>query len=263
MTIKKSFKFKGVGLFSGEPVEMICEPYDLGIVFEVRGTRIPATVNYIDDNEHSYTTTLINGKRVRMTEHILSAFYGLGVNNVLIKLDKEEVPFTVNSRPFVDSINKVGVEGGKGIAYSVPSKKKFVGPNGMFMELAPHDGLFIKYILDYPNIIGSETSELEVTPKSYEKICDSRTYFSMPTNNYQYAQIRKNLKGLPEKIEDCDYISFDQEFINPPRENEISQHKIADMIGDLSLLGVRLNAKITAYKTGHWFNRYVIKQMCG
>ena len=144
-TLKKSFKIQGIGLFSGEPVEMVCEPYDLGVVFEVQGVRIPASIDFIDDDETSYTTTLKNSKRVRMTEHLLSAFYALEISNVLIKLNKEEVPFTVNSRLFVDKIKEVGTEDAvKNRIYHVNKRQKVTGPGGMFIEIVPHDGLSIR-----------------------------------------------------------------------------------------------------------------------
>ena len=111
-TIRKQVYLAGIGLHSGEPVRMTLSPAaaDTGVLFRAAdGTLIPANAEHVVDTR-SATTVGAFGIRVRSIEHLMAALAGLGIDNVLVDVDAEELPAADGSaKPFVDLIESAGL----------------------------------------------------------------------------------------------------------------------------------------------------------
>ena len=115
-TLNTSIEFSGVGLHTGKDVHMLIEPAKInhGIKFQRIDLEsqpiLPADINLVTDTQRSTTLEKDNVKIVTV-EHLMSALYALGVNNVLIKINNSEVPILDGSaKHFVEEIQSVGLE---------------------------------------------------------------------------------------------------------------------------------------------------------
>ena len=113
-TIRRAVRCSGIGLHSGKPVNLRMLPAeeDTGVVFrrvDLNNAEIPAKQEFI--TQVNYATSISNGHmHVYTVEHLLAALYGLGVNNIVIEMDCDEVPIMDGSAaPFVDLLNEAGI----------------------------------------------------------------------------------------------------------------------------------------------------------
>ena len=251
-----------------KPVTLHCIPYDDGIILDVKGKsqKLDPSIIYIDSIP--YTTAFkINGGVFTTPEHVLSALWGMGVDNCIISVDQYSMPFDATSRSFVDQIKAVGVrELNKPRTYINIEKTHIIGNKTESMAiLKPANRLIITLEIDYPNIMGNHKATYTWSPGSYDKkICDSRTRVCKPIDGEltSWKEFRKYVKVLPKYPNKLSpYICFtDDRYIVSPRDSfELVAHKILDFIGDSSLLGQRLYAHIYLYRTGHSFNNRLIK----
>ena len=136
-TIKKKITFEGQSLFSPDNISMELLPADedYGIEFNINGEIIPATADYLNIVE-LHTTSLSNGKEsVIMVEHLLAAIYGLGIDNIEIKMNQSVVPAQDgSSQPYAIAINDAG------IVEQNKNRKVITVDNAMKFEQSEFDG---------------------------------------------------------------------------------------------------------------------------
>ena len=165
-TIKKTVKFRGIGLHSGKQVNVFlkkAEP-DTGIVFKRVDLKNNNLVypNFINVSNTSLNTTISNsyGVKVSTIEHLMGALFGLGIDNVLVEIDNEEVPILDGSaKDFIDKILLAGFEvSNKPIKIIKINKKVEFNDNDRFISIEPSKlSLDIDFELNYKNkLIGNQ-----------------------------------------------------------------------------------------------------------
>ena len=181
-TIRKQVSLAGIGLHSGEPVKMTLSPAaaDTGVLFRAAdGTFIPASAEHVVDTR-SATTVGAFGVKVRSIEHLMAALGGLGIDNVLVDTNSEELPAADGSaRPFVDLLEQAG-------RVSLPAPRKRlvvserirVGDDGRWLEIVPSDSFRISYTLDNSHpVIGLQVASFPITEQVFvDDLAPARTY---------------------------------------------------------------------------------------
>jgi UDP-3-O-[3-hydroxymyristoyl] N-acetylglucosamine deacetylase len=266
-TIKNRIYCEGIGLHSGKPVtlRMKLAPIDSGIVF-VRtdlGNREVAAVA-ANTGPTSFATTLVqNDVRVQTVEHLLSAFSGLNIDNVVVEIDAEEVPIMDGSAgPFIRLIAEAGVETQeKHQSVLKIVKPIFVREGNKQIAVWPADSSSISYFIDFNHPMLREQS-LQYVPaeESYlREVADARTFgFMSDVKTLQANGLAKgasldNAVALGEhSVLNKDGLRYKDEFV---------RHKILDLIGDFSLLGMPVIGHIVAHKSGHALNAQMVNKI--
>ncbi|MBC7189927.1 bifunctional UDP-3-O-[3-hydroxymyristoyl] N-acetylglucosamine deacetylase/3-hydroxyacyl-ACP dehydratase [Candidatus Aerophobetes bacterium] len=260
-TLEKSVSYEGVGLHLGKKVRVTLEPAlpDEGIVFvreDLPGSpSVKATVSNVVENERG--TTLGKGDvKITTVEHILAALSGMGVDNVYVRMNCQELPAGDGSAlPWVRLIESAGI-----VSQGVP--KKFLEVKHPFwlreedkqFIVLPDDKLRITYVVDFPNSpLKSQFAEFIIERKVFvEDIAPSRTFGFLE----EVESLKK--KGLIQGGSLENAVVIDEKGVMNPGglrfPNEPVRHKILDLIGDLYLIGRPLKAHIIAIKAGHTFN---------
>jgi len=260
-TIKNVVSFKGVGLHMGKEVTMTLEPAPVnsGIVFERKdlpgSPQIRARVDKVISNMRG--TSIGEGEvKVYTVEHILAALSGLKIDNVIIKMDGEEVPAADGSAlPFVELIKKAQIEEQKAPRSFFKVKEPFWLEEGnKRVMVLPDDKLKITYVVDFPHSpLKTQFAEFIIDEEAFiREIAPSRTFGFME----EVEELRK--KGLIQGGSLENAVVIDKNGILNKKglrfPNEPVRHKILDLLGDLYLLGEPIQAHILAIKSGHSFN---------
>lgn len=256
-TISKSVSFSGVGLHTGVAVSVTLKPApeNTGYIFvrtDLDNFEIPASVEYI--SHCSYATTLMRRGVVLSTcEHLLSALRGSGVDNCFIEIDNIEVPIMDgSSEDFVEIIRSAGISKLEAPrrAFRVLERVAFED-GGRKMSIEPSDGFEIECMIDFPHpFINRQTFHYISENGSFNREIASARTFGF-TNEIEMLRKANLARGgsldnaivlTPEGMLNETPLRFDDEFV---------RHKILDIIGDLALLGMPVQGKITAEKSGH------------
>ncbi|MGH9340578.1 MAG: UDP-3-O-acyl-N-acetylglucosamine deacetylase [Acidobacteriota bacterium] len=255
-TIKKPVKISGIGLHTGCRVslELRPAPEDTGIIFrrvDLQNFEIEALRKRVSRVVLA-TTLMKKGVMLSTVEHILSALYGLGLDNAFIDIDSLEVPIMDGSaQPFVEMVQEAGsAEQNKERTYLKVEKPIRLEQDGKFISIEPSDTFRISYEIDFEHpSIGHQSFDLEVTPQSYSReIAFARTFGF----HAEVEQLLKNGLIRGGSLENAVVLSEDG-ILNGSlrRPDEFVRHKALDLIGDISLCGYPLIGSISAYKAGH------------
>ncbi len=256
-TIQRPVEASGVGLHSGVPVSIriLPAPPSTGIIFirtDLERFAIPASWRHVA--RVSYATSLMRqGVLISTTEHLLSVFYSMGVDNAYVEIDNLEVPILDGSGlPFVKMISEAGLR-------TFRRRKKYLRirrpvtaeDHGKRITILPADRFVLtcEIFFDHP-LVGRQALEMEVSPERYAAdIAPARTFgFS-----YELDQMRN--MGLIRGASLENAVCFDQAAVMNPEglrfRDECCRHKALDMIGDLALVGRPLLGHVIAERAGH------------
>lgn len=268
-TIAEKIEFVGIGLHSGLQVRMEIFPAtaDSGIVF-VRsdlspGIEIPARPEFVVDTQ--LATTLgrsVDGQPVTIAtvEHLLAAFAGLGIDNVMVHVDGPELPVMDGSAaPFVELILDAGIEELRGPKrFMVIRKEVCVKEGNKVAKIAPGPGFEITCSLDFDHpLISTKPFVFNFSERNFRNdLCGARTF--------GFAQdvelLRQNGLALGGSLDNAVVIDG-FEIMNPDGlryADEFVRHKIIDAIGDLSLVGMPLIGKVSMHCSGHAMNARLV-----
>jgi len=269
-TLKALVSATGVGLHTGQKVRMSLRPAqpDTGIVFrrlDLPGAAdLPARADLV--GETRLCSCLVRGGvKIFTIEHLMSALYGLGVDNAYVDLDGPEVPIMDGSAaPFVLLIQQAGVEEQGAPKRFLRVKKRIVARDGdKWAALEPHEGFKLSFsiVFKHPVILKSNT-ELTVdfaTTSYLKEVARARTFgFVHDVEDLRESGLAQgggleNAVVLDEhRVLNAEGLRFGDEFI---------RHKILDAIGDLYLLGRPLLAAFSAYKSGHDLNNQLLRAL--
>src|SRR5678815_5023649 len=183
-TVAGPIEFNGIGLHTGEPATMRILPacVGTGVVFrrvDLDNFELRADVGSVE--RVAYATTLMNrGVWISTVEHLLSALYGLGIDNAVIELDNFEVPILDGSAlPYTEAIRQVGIAQLQAPRMYVRIEKPFVlEENGKSIAIYPSDSLSLEYEIGFPHpLIGHQKLEVKITPENYRAlIAPARTF---------------------------------------------------------------------------------------
>lgn len=274
-TLANTIKISGKGFYSGKKRELIVKPSEVntGIVFVSDGVEIPADIDFLYDEVLHTTSLARKGSEVRMTEHILSAFYGLQIDNAIIYVKGFEIPFlnSVNAKDYVEAFLAAGiVEQYKDVKPIRITKEMRFSYEKSWAILLPSNSntLTIKAEIGFPHPIGKQKMKFILSPQNYiDQICWARNFLRTDINQQLIDGItfwdykRSEIAILPANPKDSPIPCFDaNKWISYPHTfDEPVRHKILDLIGDICLLGRRLWADVHIYFPGHVFNQKLTK----
>jgi len=272
-TLAEPAVYTGVGLHLGNEttVKFLPAPADTGIQFvrtdienHPRIRVNPENVRQVE--EQSRRTTLGEDYyEVHTVEHVLSALYGLEIDNAIIELDSDEPPEPEDGsvRSIVSVLLEAGIKELQGSSRKVLKIEKPVSLDafGATLTVVPHDGLKISFTIDYSHhVLGTQYISLEITPETFAKeIAPSRTFCLY--SDVKLLQEKNLIKGGTLKnavVVGEDGILNDEPLRFP---DEFVRHKVLDLIGDLSLLGARLQGHVISAKSGHASNVKFVKKI--
>lgn len=280
-TLKTVIRATGIALHSGKKTEIVFRPAppNTGIVFRV-GTDpvvdIPALAEYVGDTTLS-TTLEKDGVRVSTVEHLLSAFAGLGIDNAYVDVMQlailpqsgvihAEIPIMDGSAgPFVFLIQSAGIEEQPAPKKFIRIKKKLMITEGdKWACLEPFDGFKVTFTIDFDHPLFKEqhirTSTLDFSSLSYVKeVSRARTFgFKRDFEALQSMNLALGA-GLHNAIGIDDFRVLNEDGLR--YENECVRHKILDAVGDLYSLGYSLIGHFSGYKSGHYLNNKLLRQL--
>ena len=268
-TVNNPLSIKGIGLHTGEPVNIKINPAEpnTGIVFKRTDLNnnnyiIPSVFNVTNT---SFCTTVSNefGVKVSTIEHLMGALFGLGVDNALIEIDSQEVPILDGSaKEFVEKINLSGIKSSNVPIKIIKIQKKISIKDGTkTMSIEPNKiSLDIDFEIKYNNeLIGTQRNLINVYEEDLSEIYNSRTFCI-------YEDIEKLKKMNLAKGGNIDnaVVVKDNKVLNEGglRNNkEFVNHKILDCMGDLYLSGYKIVGKVCCSQGGHKLTNQLLREV--
>jgi UDP-3-O-[3-hydroxymyristoyl] N-acetylglucosamine deacetylase/3-hydroxyacyl-[acyl-carrier-protein] dehydratase len=292
-TIKSEISLTGVGLHTGKEVKMTFKPAPAnnGFTFvrvDLEGQPvIEADANYVVNTQRGTNLEKL-GVQIQTPEHVLAALTGCDLDNVIIELNASELPIMDgSSKFFVEAIEKAGVEeqDAKRNVYVVKEVISFTDEaTGSEILVMPSDNYCITTMVDFgTKILGTQNATMKSLSEFKDEFSDSRTFsflheleallnnglikggdlnnaivyvdkeISATTmDNLKKAFGKENLTVKPNGI-------LDNLTLHYP--NEAARHKLLDVVGDLSLIGTRIQGKVIANKPGHYVNTQFAKKL--
>jgi UDP-3-O-[3-hydroxymyristoyl] N-acetylglucosamine deacetylase/3-hydroxyacyl-[acyl-carrier-protein] dehydratase len=292
-TIKSEISLIGVGLHTGKEVKMTFKPAPVnnGYTFirvDLEGApMIEADANYVVNTQRGTNLEKL-GVKIQTSEHVLAAFVGCDVDNVIIELDASEPPIMDgSSKFFVEAIEKAGIveQEAKRNVYVVKEIISFTDEStGSEILVMPSDEYQVTAMVDFgTKVLGTQNATLKCMTDFKTEIADARTFSFLHeletlldeglikggdlNNAIVYVD-----KEISEKTMNNLKIAFGKEKISVKPNgildnltlhypNEAARHKLLDVIGDLALIGTRIQGKIIANKPGHFVNTQFAKKM--
>jgi UDP-3-O-[3-hydroxymyristoyl] N-acetylglucosamine deacetylase len=266
-TLNDAIAFKGIGLHTGCPVEMILRPApaQTGIVFrrtDLNNFPIEALAAHIANV--SYATTLMKkGVLISTVEHVLSALYALGIDNAYIDLDNLEVPILDSSAlPYVERILAVGRR-----LYDEPRRVLRIRREIHYalgektVSARPADDFAVTYRIDFTHpLIGVQQMRCVIDPEGYHReIAAGRTFGFLK----EIAHLKENGLAQGGSLDNAIVLS-DTGMLNPEGlrfPDEFIRHKILDFLGDFSLLGHLLRGEFHVVRGGHGVHAAMVKKI--
>lgn len=262
-TLRSVFKMAGKGLHTGEDVSVtLCPaPENHGIVFQVKGVSIPASITYIDDLVRG-TTLSKDGVKIHTIEHLLSALFGLGVDNVLVEVEGSEIPILDGSaKPWVEALLNCGFENQSvERSYWEVTEPVSIEEADRSIMIFPSDDFRITCTSTDDRKTHTQHLSLVVDPETYaQEIAKARTF-----TTYEDIEPLIKMGKIKGGTLDCAIvIKGDKLLSNEPLRyaDEFVRHKILDIIGDLALLGKPIKGHVVAIKTGHALNAELVQRV--
>ena len=267
-TLNRSVKCSGVGVHSGIFIDMIIKPAkeDQGIIFirsDMDGNNmIPALFDRVVDT--SMCTKIANefGVSVSTIEHLMSALWGVGVDNATIYVNGPEVPaMDGSSNAFVQLIKEAGlVEQLAARKFIEISQSVEVELQDKSISIKPAELFSVNFMIDFDNkYIQAQSHSFNSKENFEQQISKARTFGFM--KDLEYLQSIGLAKGasLENAIAIGDYGIINKEGLR--YKNEFVRHKILDCIGDLYLAGARIKGAVNAVRSGHHLNNLLLRKI--
>ena len=264
-TIRTPVECRGVGLHSGAPVKMRIRPAaaGTGIVFR-RVDLDDFEIEAIGRNvaKVSYATSLQKkGVLISTTEHLLSAFIGIGLDNAIVELDNLELPILDGSaQPFMEMILGAGLKiQRRKRTYLKILREIEVREGNKFIGAYPADGYSVSYKISFAPPIGEQSFEIDLSRDLYHKeLAPARTFGFL-----HEAEAMKNMGLIRGATEDNVIVVTKDGVKNGSLRfpDEFVRHKTLDLIGDLALLGKQIVGRIVADRAGHAMHTALVSRL--
>jgi UDP-3-O-[3-hydroxymyristoyl] N-acetylglucosamine deacetylase/3-hydroxyacyl-[acyl-carrier-protein] dehydratase len=270
-TIADAAEVRGVGFFHGADVAIRFLPAgpDAGIVFhrtDLPGRpAVPARLDSVVPSQRR-TTIRRGAASVEMIEHVMAALAGLQIDNAIVEIDAGECPgCDGSSRAFVEALDRVGtVEQDRPRATLVVEEPISIREGDAVLAVhpaGPAGGLMLSYHLDYGREapIAAQSFCLGLSAESFRaELAPSRTFLVEAEAQALRAA------GIGARTTEADLLVFGRDGVigNVLRyPDECARHKVLDMVGDLALLGLDLQAFVVAYRSGHQTNAAMARRL--
>ena len=292
-TIAAEISLKGVGLHTGQEVEMTFKPAPVnnGFTFvrvDLEGQPIiEADANYVVNTQRGTNLEKL-GVMIQTPEHVLAALVGCDLDNVIIELNASELPIMDgSSKYFVEAIEKVGIveQEAERKVYVVKEVISYLDETtGSEITVIPSDEYCVTAMVDFgTKVLGTQNATMKSIKEFKSEIADCRTFSflheleSLLNNglikggdlNNAIVYVDKEISA--ETMENLKK-AFNKETISVKSNgildnltlhfpNEAARHKLLDVVGDLSLIGTRIQGKVIANKPGHYVNTQFAKKI--
>ena len=268
-TINKSIILKGIGLHTGLDVNLVIRPGEpnTGIIFKRTDLKKNNIIipNIFNVSSAIFCTTISNENNVSVStiEHLMGAFYGMGIDNALIEIDNLEVPILDGSaKIFIEAINEVGIKSSNVPIKIIKIEKKIEFNDGKKTILIEPSkiSLDIDFELKYENkLIGTQRNIIKVYESDLTDIYNSRTFCL-----YEDVEKLKEI-GLAKGGSLANAIVVkDNQIMNKEglrNKKEFVNHKILDCMGDLYLTGYKIIGKIICSQGGHKLTNQLLRKV--
>ena len=268
-TLKKNVKLNGVGLHSGNKVNLNIKPSEpnTGIYFKRVDLSSNNIVfpNFSNVSNTDLNTTISNefGVKVSTIEHLMGALFGLGIDNALIEIDNDEVPILDGSaKDFIDEIIKSGLQTSNAPIKIIKINKKINFEDGeRYISIEPSKlSLDIDFQIKYSNeLIGNQRNKINVYEDDLNDIFNSRTYCL-----FEDIEKIKSLGLAKGGSLDNAIVVKGKKILNETglrNSKEFVNHKILDCIGDLYTSGYRVIGSVICSQGGHFLTNKLLKKV--
>jgi len=265
-TIKKSVELIGIGLHKGSPVKLRLEPLEAnsGIVFYRSDVdvSIPLLPQNVVDTRMA-TVIGKNGHVISTIEHLLSAIYAYGIDNLKIIVDADEVPIMDgSSASYCMLLDEAGIAELASPKKIMKIKQEVAVKEGdKYVKLSPSPDLNYDFTIKFPHpVIQEQAYVLRFTKESYKKeISRARTFGFL----HEVQYLRSKGLALGGSLENA-IVLDEKKILNPEGlrfANEFVRHKILDAIGDMSLLGMNFIGNYEAMAGSHDLNHKLTMEL--
>src|SRR5687768_2125029 len=273
-TLKTLTKAVGVGLHSGQRVELTLRPAqpDTGIVFRRVDLPIPVDIpvsaQVVTDTRMASTISN-GGAKVMTVEHLMSACAGLGIDNLYVDITAEEVPILDgSSASFVFLLQSAGIELQKAPRRFVRVRRPVEVREGQgdtlkWARLEPYHGFKLSFEIDFAHRVVDSTGqrvEFDLSSGSYARdIARARTFGFTKDVEMMRAKGLGLGAGMDNAVVMDDYRVLNSDGLR--YDDEFVKHKILDAMGDLYLIGKPLLAAYSAFRSGHALNNKLLREL--
>lgn len=265
-TIAKKVELVGIGLHKGVPVKMVLEPLevDSGIVFyrSDLGVSIPMCPQNVTNT--MMATVLSKGEaKISTIEHLMSAVYAYGIDNLKISVDNEEIPIMDGSSiGYCMILDEAGIRVLDANRKIMAIKKPIEVKDGdKFVRIEPSQQTIFDFSIDFAHpAIRQQSYKFVFSKQGYkEEIARARTFGFLQDVNY----LRSQGLGLGGSLNNC--IVLDENGILNKEglryKEEFVRHKILDAIGDMAILGMPLLGSYVSFAGSHKLNSLLTKKI--
>lgn len=271
-TLKAEVLYEGVGIHTGATTRLRFKPADpnTGLRFRVlhegEWVEIPAHVDSApQDSPFERSTRLTSGMAsITTVEHVLATLYGLSIDNCILELEGPEPPEPSDGscKSFVDAILAIGIaeQGVPASVYEVTRPVQW-SREGTGITAIPYDGFRVSFTIQYDNaVIGTQYASFDINPDTFAReIAPARTFALRREVDHLRGQgliqggtLSNALVVDEDRILNEEPLRFPDEFV---------RHKILDLIGDLSLLGMPIKGHVISLKSGHESNVQFVRKI--
>ena len=268
-TLSKSITFKGIGIHTGSAVNLKINPGspNTGIIFkrvDLSSNNI-IYANYSNVSDTTLCTTISNehGVKVSTIEHLMGAFYGVGVDNAVVELNSQEVPIMDGSaKVFVDSIKEVGLKfSDQPIKIIKINKNVAIEDQNKFISISKSNlNGDIEFEIKYENqLINTQRNKINVFEDDLTDIFNSRTFCLFE----DIEKLKKINLGKGGSLENAVVVKNDKILNETGLRNDLEfvNHKILDCMGDLFLSGYKIIGSLKCSQGGHYMTNKLLRKI--
>ncbi len=285
-TIAQETHIQGVGIHTGQPINVrfLPAPENSGIRFRRVDlnppVEVPGLVDYVVNAERG-TTLGKNDARIATVEHLMSAVAGLGVDNLIVEVDGEEIPILDGSAaPFIKVLQNVGIvpQNAERQTFVLDQVYRYENSDTQTSILAiPGEGYRVTVMIDYDSsVLGLQYAHVHTMQEFVEQAASARTFcfFHELEMLVDHGLIRGGDLNNAVVFVDAPVSSqsvnklrkvFGNQIVEIPSRgilnhqslryaNEPARHKLLDVIGDLALVGVPIEGHVIGMRPGHRAN---------
>ena len=268
-TIQSQISFDGIGLHSGKKVKINLLPSspNSGIIFKrvdlSKNNTIVPSYNNVSDTTLCTTISNEYGVKVSTIEHLMGALYGIGIDNLIIEVNSQELPILDGSaKMFVEKILSTGIKSSSTPIKLIKINKKVTYTDGDKTISLDKSKVAseIDFEINYKNkVIGIQRNKVNIFNDDLKHIFDSRTFCL-----YEDIEKLKNAGFAQGGSLENAIVANDSEIINKEglrNPKEFVNHKILDCMGDLYLSGYRIVGSLTTSQGGHSLTNKILKKL--